>query len=121
LFNDQVGITTQSNVIIWTVDSGIKQIPTTMNSEAVIFHPTSQDAIVLISSLELQRTDPKHFFILRSIAEERTHVTEFRGITKNSTLNHIWLDWPEDNLEVHRNITLALRYAKKGKATAGAG
>jgi hypothetical protein len=56
--------------MIWTVGSSIKQIPTTTNPEAVIFHPTSQDTIVLISSLEMQPTDPKHLFILRSIAEE---------------------------------------------------
>lgn len=67
--------------MIWTVGGDLQrtypvgQTDTTTIPEAVLFHPTSQGTIVLISSCEMKAKDGKHLFVLRLIAEEYTNGT----------------------------------------------
>src|SRR6266498_859957 len=70
--NNQVGIVTQLNTLIWTVGGGTQQIETTNTPEAVLFHPMSQDIIVLTSSQKMDAEDSKHLFIMRFFVEEYT-------------------------------------------------
>jgi hypothetical protein len=63
--------------MIWTASGGMQQtlgyIATTDPvPEAVLFHPTSQSTIVLVSCRSINSTDPRHTFILRLTVQEYT-------------------------------------------------
>lgn len=70
LCNDQIGIVTERNVVIWTASGGMQELlghiaTTDPVPEAVLFHPTSRGTIILVSSRHIHPTDPKHNFTLR--------------------------------------------------------
>lgn len=76
---------------------GIEQIETTKIPQAVLFHPTSQDTIVLVSSQEMESEDADHVFVIRLIAEECTN-----GNLQQTSFIDIpfLLDRPRDNPQV---------------------
>ncbi|OBT59952.1 hypothetical protein VE03_10476 [Pseudogymnoascus sp. 23342-1-I1] len=86
LSDNRVGIVTEIDVIIWTVGGVAQKITNgittpTYTPEALLFHPTSPNKIVLLSTHKVTSTAQKHIFTLG------LHAREYKYGSRQDTLS----------------------------------
>jgi len=97
LHGNRVGIVAKYHALTWIIGHGTQFINATNVLKAILFHPTSQDTVVVVSSQRIEPEDLGHVFILRLIAEEyntgKLNKTAFIDIP-------LLCDRKEDNLQL---------------------